>query len=104
MNGPKSWRDYINVGSDQAGHEWKLTKTEGGTIKRVRESYDFGGGFGRLDSGGEILKTPKINHYKCSKCGATATREFDNDRGICIDDDKLRNLKCEEVMVRDIII
>ena len=104
MKGPKSWKDLINAGSNSHGHEWELTKTTGGTIERVRSSDDFGGGFGRADSGGEIIKTPKVNYYKCKKCGVEAIREFDNDRGIFISNDELRQLDCKEIMIRDVIV
>ena len=100
--GPLTWKEILKkvpaVGpvEDTKGHRWTSIGSTGGKKFFVR----------RIDAGyksASVGNTPKIIHYKCSKCGIKASKRPGLE-DVLPDEHEHRELTCDEVIVKDIIV
>lgn len=91
-----TWKDYINKSNltttNTNNHNFVLIKKVGGKILKVRRVDDYQA---------EVVKSPTIKYYKCSKCGITGIMRENNK--LTLDDKTLENVDCEDVLIYSIL-
>lgn len=100
MAEPKTWKDFIKtqtnsvIITDSMGHEWKRVALNNPKkkfiIKRVN-GYKYA----------EVSSEPEIIKYICAKCQISATNY--NNEGIKPISSEDQNLKCDQILIRNIV-